>query len=199
MQNPLLSTNSAVLTALLGSDVYHISEATSQLEQAGIIANEQNIEKQAITAEPSVASAKVTMISSDQTPSSLHYDYLGENNKYILILIDQPLKSEIISSKDLLLLEKTLAALKLELRDVAIVNLQQCEELHFKSLKDFFSCNKVIGFGIELAKIGIEKEVPINTVFRIEECPFLLASSLEELSSNQAQKVIWWSAMKSIF
>jgi hypothetical protein len=199
MQNPLLSTNSAVLTALLGSDVYHISEATSQLEQAGIIANEQNIEKQAITAEPSVASAKVTMISSDQTPSSLHYDYLGENNKYILILIDQPLKSEIISSKDLLLLEKTLAALKLELRDVAIVNLQQCEELHFKSLKDFFSCNKVIGFGIELAKIGIEKEVPINTVFRIEECPFLLASSLEELSGNQAQKVVWWSAMKSVF
>jgi hypothetical protein len=199
MQNPLLSTNSAVLTALLGSDVYHISEATSQLEQAGIIANEQNIEKQAITAEPSVASAKVTMISSDQTPSSLHYDYLGENNKYILILIDQPLKSEIISAKDLLLLEKTLAALKLELRDVAIVNLQQCEELHFKSLKEFFSCNKVIGFGIELAKIGIEKEVPINTVFRIEECPFLLASSLEELSGNQAQKVVWWSAMKSIF
>ena len=199
MQNPLLSTNSAVLTALLGSDVYHISEATSQLEQAGIIANEQNIEKQAITAEPSVASAKVTMISSDQTPSSLHYDYLGENNKYILILIDQPLKSEIISSKDLLLLEKTLAALKLELRDVAIVNLQQCEELHFKSLKEFFSCNKVIGFGIELAKIGIEKEVPINTVFRIEECPFLLASSLEELSGNQAQKVVWWSAMKSVF
>ena len=199
MQNPLLSTNSAVLTALLGSDVYHISEATSQLEQDGIIANEQNIEKQAITAEPSVASAKVTMISSDQTPSSLHYDYLGENNKYILILIDQPLKSEIISSKDLLLLEKTLAALKLELRDVAIVNLQQCEELHFKSLKEFFSCNKVIGFGIELAKIGIEKEVPINTVFRIEECPFLLASSLEELSGNQAQKVVWWSAMKSVF
>jgi hypothetical protein len=199
MQNPLLSTNSAVLTALLGSDVYHISEATSQLEQAGIIANEQNIEKQAITAEPSVASAKVTMISSDQTPSSLHYDYLGENNKYILILIDQPLKSEIISAKDLLLLEKTLAALKLELRDVAIVNLQQCEELHFKSLKEFFSCNKVIGFGIELAKIGIEKEVPINTVFRIEECPFLLASSLEELSGNQAQKVVWWSAMKSVF
>ncbi len=199
MQNPLLSTNSAVLTALLGSDVYHISEAASQLEQASIIANEPTLEKQAITAESSAVSAKVTMISSDQTPSVLHYDYLGENNKYILILIDQPLKSEIISAKDLLLLEKTLAALKLELRDVAIVNLQQCEELHFKSLKEFFSCNKVIGFGIELAKIGIEKEVPINTVFRIEECPFLLASSLEELSSNQAQKVIWWSAMKSIF
>jgi hypothetical protein len=57
----------------------------------------------------------------------------------------------------------------------------------------------VLGFGIELAKIGIEKEVAINTVFRIEDCPFLLASSLEELSNNQAQKVIWWSAMKSIF
>jgi len=199
MQNPLLSTNSAVLTTLLGSDVYHISEATSQLEQAGIIANEPTLEKQAITAEPSVASAKATTISSDQTPSILNYNYLGENNKYILILIDQPLKNEIIAAKDLLLLEKTLAALKLELRDVAIVNLQQCEELHFKSLKEFFSCNKVLGFGIELAKIGIEKEVAINTVFRIEDCPFLLASSLEELSNNQAQKVIWWSAMKSIF
>ncbi len=193
MQNPLLSTNSAVLTALLGSDVYHISEATSQLEQASIIANEPTLAKHEI------ASEQVVIRSTEQALKTVNYDYLGENNKYILILIDQPLKSEIISAKDLLLLEKTLAALKLELRDVAIVNLQQCEELHFKSLKEFFSCNKVIGFGIELAKIGIEKEVPINTVFRIEECPFLLASSLEELSSNQAQKVIWWSAMKSIF
>ena len=193
MQNPLLSTDSAVLTALLGSDVYHISEATSQLEQASLIAKEPTLAKQEIATE------QVVIRSTEQALKTVNYDYLGENNKYILILIDQPLKSEIISAKDLLLLEKTLAALKLELRDVAIVNLQQCEELHFKSLKEFFSCNKVIGFGIELAKIGIEKEVPINTVFRIEECPFLLASSLEELSTNQAQKVIWWSAMKSIF
>jgi hypothetical protein len=193
MQNPLLSTNSAVLTALLGSDVYHISEATSQLEQAGLIANEPTVAKQEI------ASEQVVIPSTEQALKTVHYNYLGENNKYILILIDQPLKREIIAAKDLLLLEKTLAALKLELRDVAIVNLQQCEELHFKSLKEFFSCNKVLGFGIELAKIGIEKEVAINTVFRIEDCPFLLASSLEELSNNQAQKVIWWSAMKSIF
>ena len=199
MQNPLLSTNSAVLASLLGSDVYHISEATSQLEQVSLITKEPTSDKQAIAAEPSISSEQEAIISSDQTPTSVHYNYLGENNKYILILIDQPLKSEIISAKDLLLLEKTLTALKLELRDVAIVNLQQCEELHFKSLKEFFSCNKVLGFGIELAKIGIEKEVPINTVFRIEDCPFLLASSLEELSNNQAQKVVWWSAMKSIF
>jgi hypothetical protein len=163
------------------------------LEQAGLIANEPTVAKQEI------ASEQVVIPSSEQALTTLHYNYLGENNKYILILIDQPLESEIIASKDLLLLEKTLAALKLELRDVAIVNLQQCEELHFKSLKEFFSCNKVLGFGIELAKIGIEKEVAINTVFRIEDCPFLLASSLEELSNNQAQKVIWWSAMKSIF
>lgn len=193
MQNPLLSTNSAVLTALLGSDVYHISEATSQLEQVGLIANEPTVAKQEI------ASEQVVIPSTEQALKTVHYNYLGENNKYILILIDQPLKREIIAAKDLLLLEKTLAALKLELRDVAIVNLQQCEELHFKSLKEFFSCNKVLGFGIELAKIGIEKEVAINTVFRIEDCPFLLASALEELSNNQAQKVIWWSAMKSIF
>ena len=193
MQNPLLSTNSAVLTALLGSDVYHISEATSQLEQAGLIANEPTVAKQEI------ASEQVVIPSTEQALKTVHYNYLGENNKYILILIDQPLKREIIAAKDLLLLEKTLAALKLELRDVAIVNLQQCEELHFKSLKEFFSCNKVLGFGIELAKIGIEKEVAVNTVFRIEDCPFLLASALEELSNNQAQKVIWWSAMKSIF
>jgi hypothetical protein len=194
MQNPLLSTNSAVLTALLGSDVYHISEATSQLEQAGLIANESTT-----LAKQEIASEEVVIRSTEQALKTVHYNYLGENNKYILILIDQPLKNEIIASKDLLLLEKTLAALKLELRDVAIVNLQQCEELHFKSLKEFFSCNKVLGFGIELAKIGIEKEVAINTVFRIEDCPFLLASALEELSNNQAQKVIWWSAMKSIF
>jgi hypothetical protein len=193
MQNPLLSTNSAVLTALLGSDVYHISEATSQLEQADLIANVPTEAKQEI------ASEEVVIRSTEQALKTVHYNYLGENNKYILILIDQPLKNEIIASKDLLLLEKTLAALKLELRDVAIVNLQQCEELHFKSLKEFFSCNKVLGFGIELAKIGIEKEVAINTVFRIEDCPFLLASALDELSNNQAQKVIWWSAMKSIF
>ena len=199
MQNPLISTNPAVLTTLLGSDLYHITEATSQLELASLMTNEPTLENQAIAAEPSISSAQNAIPSSDLRPIGVHYNYLGENNKYILILIDQPLKTEIIAANDLLLLEKTLAALKLALRDVAIVNLHQCESLHFKSLKEFFSCNKVLGFGIELAKIGIEKEVAINTVFQIADCPFLLASSLEELSSNQAQKVIWWSAMKSIF
>jgi hypothetical protein len=64
MQNPLISTDSAVLTALLGSDVYHISEATSQLEQASLIAKEPNIEKQVIAAEPANASAQGTGVMS---------------------------------------------------------------------------------------------------------------------------------------
>ncbi len=189
MENPLHSSNSAVLTALLGTEVYSIVEKKTAVPvpiNSTPISPDQEIH----------ISPNVTTELAD-TP--IHYEYLGENNKYILLLVDLPLTKEILKDQDLLLIEKTLAALKLEIRDVAIVNLHQTKHLHFKQMKEFFSTNKVVAFGVDLEKIGIQKDIPKNTTSQIEGCPFLLASSLDELRSDQAQKVIWWSAMKSIF
>lgn len=189
MENPLHSSNSAVLTALLGTEVYSIVESKT-------IVPAQNNEAPITPFEGIQVSPSAT---NEQSDEAIHYEYLGENNKYILFLVDLPLTKEILKDQDLLLIEKTLTALKLEIRDVAIVNLHQTKYLHFKQMKDFFSTNKVVAFGIDLGKIGIKKDIPKNTISQIEDCPFLLASSLDELRTDQAQKVIWWSAMKSIF
>ena len=189
MENPLHSSNSAVLTALLGTEVYSI------VENKTVVPEQIHSMPNTPIEETRVSPSTVNELSN----AAIHYEYLGENNKYILLLVDLPLNKEILKDQDLLLIEKTLAALKLEIRDVAIVNLHQTKHLHFKQMKDFFSTNKVVAFGIDLKKIGIQKDIPKNTISQIEDCPFLLASSLDELRTDQAQKVIWWSAMKSIF
>ena len=91
-----------------------------------------------------------------QTPVSKPvFNYLGDNNKYLLIIVNDT-THQFINDKDLAFLLKILAAKKLDLHDIAILNTKSYTDLIFKDLKDYFACNKILTFGIDPKSLQIQ-------------------------------------------
>ncbi len=128
----------------------------------------------------------------DNIPS---FDYLGENKKYFLILVDDE-KQKILSKNDLDLLTKILLAKKMELRDVAVVNVNKLTAINFEQLREFFSNNKLILFGINPAVIGLN-EIGANQVVLKDNTKILATYSLPELSNDKEKKAALWAVLQS--
>jgi len=126
----------------------------------------------------------------------LSFDYLGENNKYILILVNDP-EQDIINPEDIGTLTTILAAKQLELRDVAIVNLDKHPPSDFKYLKEFFSCRKLILLGINPIQIGLQ-DINSNQIDVFMETRILATYSFDEMRNDTAKKRLFWNAMKQL-
>ncbi|MFA6946396.1 MAG: hypothetical protein WC220_10900 [Pedobacter sp.] len=129
-----------------------------------------------------------------EAEKSKEFFYLGENNKYFLILFDDPKHQEISSlHKETLL--KIMSAKGLELRDLAILNLHQYPGVSFSELKEFFSFNKIALFGIDPQRIALAP-VSSNQVEKQQGARLLCTFSIDEMISDTAKKREFWNVMK---
>ncbi|NQV75597.1 MAG: hypothetical protein HQ491_06065 [Bacteroidetes bacterium] len=122
------------------------------------------------------------------------FSYLGENNKYFLILIDDAKNREINSlHKETLL--KIMSAKGLELRDLAILNLDQFPGTNITELKEFFSCSKLVLFGINPQRI----ELPDSSSNKVENhanVTFFSTFNIDEMINDVTKKKEFWAIMK---
>jgi hypothetical protein len=122
------------------------------------------------------------------------FTYLGENNKYFLILIDDSKNKEINSlHKETLL--KIMSAKGLELRDLAILNLNQFPDTNINELKEFFSCSKLVLFGINPQRIAIPP-ISSNKVENHVNVKLFSTFSIDEMISDVTKKKEFWAIMK---
>jgi len=122
------------------------------------------------------------------------FSYLGENNKYFLILIDDAKNKEINSLQKETLL-KIMSAKGLELRDLAILNLDQFPGTNITELKEFFSCSKLVLFGINPQRI----ELPDSSSNKVENhanVTFFSTFSIDEMINDVTKKKEFWAIMK---
>ena len=91
---------------------------------------------------------------------------------------------------------KILAAKKLELKDVAIINTEKHSSLNFNDLKAFFAFSKVITFGINPQILQIEGAVA-NKKSIFKETQILGTWSLAILQQDEKKKAIFWDMLKS--
>ena len=126
---------------------------------------------------------------------SIGFSYIGENNRYFLILVDDKTHTELNSAHKEMLL-KIMAAKELDIRDLAILNLAKYPEAKFSQLKDFFSCNKIVLFGIDPQRISLPA-MAANKVVKHKDVMALASFSLEEMSSSTDKKREFWSVMKN--
>jgi len=120
--------------------------------------------------------------------------YLGENNKYFLILIDDDKNREINSlHKETLL--KIMSAKGLELRDLAILNLDQFPGTNITELKEFFSCSKMVLFGINPQKIELPN-ISSNKVETHANVKLFSTFSIDEMINDVTKKKDFWAIMK---
>ncbi len=146
-----------------------------------------------IKAKPAMPSPTQAIEKKPEAP--LAFDYLGENNRFFLLLLEAPDEKH-LSGTHLEVLIKILQAKGLELKDVAILNLSNYQDVGFKALKDFFSCSKICLFGIPPNLLGLP-DFPSNEPGDFEGTKVLTTFSLSELIQTQHKKVAFWNAMKN--
>ncbi|MDB5121572.1 MAG: hypothetical protein JWN56_2790 [Sphingobacteriales bacterium] len=177
----LITNHPVALQYLMTDDLYNFREApVVRKEEEPPIKNEEVIK-------PIIQKEQVI-----EEPES--YNYLGENNKYILLLVNDS-THKTLNSAHLETLLKITKAKGLELRDLAILNMHTHAGANFESLKSYFVCSKIVLFGISPQIIGIPA-VTLNKSEKFKDVKILATYSLSEMDDNKQKKVEFWNVMK---
>jgi hypothetical protein len=128
-------------------------------------------------------------------------NFLGNNQKKITILLSDPTAVH-VADESLQFLTSILAACKLNMGDVAIVNManQTCV---YKQIKAALTPTTLILFNITAAAIALPFEVPLYQVQAYDNCTLLFATPLETMlvkdENAKTEKGKLWNALKKIF
>jgi hypothetical protein len=194
----LLSQNTKALRLLMTEDLYILHEK----EQVQILNSELHpeinnqvgsISAQPVLEEP-VQEPKELIEKPVQAETIREFNYLGENNKYFLILFNEPNQKDISSIQKETLL-KIMSAKGLELRDIAVLNLYQYPGVRFSDLKEFFSFNKIVLFGIDPQQIALSSQ-SANQIIKVEGAKVLSTFSIDEMIQDTTKKREFWTIMK---
>jgi len=194
--NQLQTDNLIALSLLLDEEIYVFND--SPKNNATPIAEENRNEIPAEAPKPmSAPSVTVPEIAPEVTPllaKNEGFDYLGENNKYILIVVNNA-SEKFLSKTDLAFLVKIMGAKKWTLEDVAIVNMAKYTNLNFEDLKAFFACSKVVTFGFNPAVLNIVGAVA-NQKSVYKNFAILGTWDLAKLQNDVAKKTVFWNQLK---
>jgi len=192
--NKLISQNPIAASLLINEDIYQIK--TPNLAFADIVVTPivpALAEEITPNIPPKPILKPVAQLPTSDKPS---YIYTGDNHKSILIIINEP-DAETLKKEDLLALNKLLAARKLEIKDVALLNIQKNDNLNYTQLKDFFGFNKLLLFGINPKELGIIGMVA-NQIFIFEGIPILGTWHLKQMQLDEKKKLIFWTEFKKL-
>lgn len=197
----LLTKNSNALRLLMTEDLYILSEIVqltpTKAPQPPVITNQlpADVPAQVIPETPIQGSKEILAEKPTEAQKNKEFNYLGENNKYFLILIDEPKQKDISSiHKETLL--KIMSAKGMELRDLAVLNLNQYPGASFTDLKDFFSFNKIVLFGIDPQRIALSAQSS-NQIVKQDTAKILCTYGIDEMIKDNNKKREFWSVMKN--
>jgi hypothetical protein len=127
--------------------------------------------------------------------------YLGDNKKKITILL-QDTTAVHVADESLQFLTAILAACKLNMGDVAIVNTVH-QPVQYTQIKTALKPCTIILFDISAAAIALPFEVPQYQVQQYDNCTLLfsapLQSMLEKTDAAKLEKGKLWNALKKTF
>ena len=188
------------LSLLLTEDIYildkkAVPQADKPIESEKIQVSEKTEQTEKLLSTPSPNIEPIKKSAEIVEPrKTQQFNYIGENNKYFLILIDDASAKEISSiHKEMLL--KIMAAKGLELRDLAVLNLSLFPDTKIQELKEFFSCNKLVLFGINPQRIALPS-ISSNKVESHQSIKLFSTYSMDEMINDVNKKKEFWAIMK---
>lgn len=188
------------LSLLLTEDIYVLDKiAVNQVdkleENVKIPITEQTTqtEKPTPTTIPKLGTLQTAAVV-PEIRKSAEFTYIGENNTYFLILFDDANSKEIgpIHKETLL---KIMSAKGLELRDLAVLNLNLFPNANINELKEFFSCSKLVLFGINPQRIALPS-ISSNKVENHHNIKLFSTYSIDEMINDVNKKKEFWAIMK---
>ncbi|MEN9298382.1 MAG: hypothetical protein RLZZ429_695 [Bacteroidota bacterium] len=128
-------------------------------------------------------------------------EFLGNNLKKITILLVDH-EAVFVNDQSLQFLSAILAACKLNLGDVAIVNLAN-NDLSYNTIKEWLSPKQMIIFDIDANEINMPFKLPFYQVQAYDQASILFAPSLSTMmgESREAklEKSKLWLSLKNMF
>jgi hypothetical protein len=124
--------------------------------------------------------------------------YLGSNAKNITILVDNK-DAAFLSDTELDFLSKILAACKLTLADVAIVNLHKEKGLDTEKMNQTLTPEKVLLFGVEPVTVKLPFQIPNFQIQKHNNQVFITAPDLGTLEADKELKKRLWTCFQQMF
>lgn len=126
------------------------------------------------------------------------YPSLGGNAKNILVVVAKP-GDAYLPDAELTFLTSVLAACKLSLADIALVNYERIEEKDYQQLIGFFNSKTVLLFHIDPLTFGLPVNFPPFQVQSFSGSTYLHAPDLGHIEKEVGLKKSLWNALKNIF
>jgi hypothetical protein len=128
------------------------------------------------------------------------YQYLGQNQKGICLLVDYANDVHLPGSQ-LDFLTSILQACKLNLGDVAIVNCGR-QQVSFPTLTNQLACSHLLIFGVTPGAIGLD-DIPMFSIQKEGSCHLLYSPAAENLNNASVESKLLksklWLCLKEMF
>ena len=178
-------------------DLNHIklpATVIADLYKSSLVEREENLTKK---------EAPATLPKQEIRPANTEIEVkswksLGNNLKHIMIIVN---KADVVYLPDneLNFLTGILAACKLDIGDVAIINLGNHPGTTNKDLVSYFKSKNVFLFGVEPADFGLPMNFPHFQEQKFTGIKYLFSPSLNELENDKLLKSKLWICLKQIF
>lgn len=131
-------------------------------------------------------------------PDSYREKWLGENRKNILIIVHY--REELhLPDTEFAFLTRMLSACKLNIGDVAILNLNTHPTASYTELVTHFKSKIVFLFGVEPATFGLPMNFPHFQLQPFASCTFLFTPTLKELEDDKVLGSKLWVCLRRLF
>jgi hypothetical protein len=130
-------------------------------------------------------------------PEIKQIKYLGNNQKKIIVVVSHP-DVPFLPDDELNFLTNILAACKLSIADIAIINNIHIEQTELQKMIDSEGKN-VLLFGVEPLSIGLPINFPVFQLQPFNSRTYLHAPVLTQIENDKGLKARLWSALKVLF
>lgn len=135
--------------------------------------------------------------SKNSAPEPKQLKYLGNNQKNIIVVVSHE-SVPFLPDKELSFLSNVLAACKLGIADIGILNAFDREEAQLQNVINE-QANKVLLFGMEPLAIGLPINFPAFQLQPFNNRTYLHAPSLSQIENDKGLKGRLWTSLKAMF
>lgn len=124
--------------------------------------------------------------------------FLGNNNKQITIVVNDT-NTIYLPDEELNFLMGILAACKLSMADVALVNKATAANLNYTAIDEQLNAQTILLFGITPDALELPLQFPNYQIQKFNNQVYLAAPALQVLQGDKAEKTKLWNCLKQIF
>jgi len=199
--NTQLTSNAEALRLFFTDDVYLVNDQTQSITAEPVIITNRKVEDTTIVAPVAQVEQVTPVLSIVEEPKlvfekKVEFEYLGKNQKRILILVNDN-TNKVSSVQGTELLRKLVKAIELTNNDFALVNYANYTNASFEDLKSFFKCELILSFGVAMRTLGLAEQ-PLHQLFVVDNVKFVFTKNLHDLDSDQVSKKILWGSLQQL-